>query len=101
MEIQDWVSIATLVVALSGFYAALRREFRSEMSGLRSELKSDISGLRTELKVDLAELRTELKSDLAELRTELKTDFARLDDRVYALASGLQPTLEARRHEGG
>jgi hypothetical protein len=93
MEIQDWVSIATLLVMLTGFYAAIRRE----LGGLRAELKADVAELRTELKIDIAELRTDLKTDIGRLDDRVE----RLDDRVYALAVGLKPELEARRGESG
>ena len=79
MEIQTWVSLITIVAAMAGFFAATRREIRSEIGGLRAELKAD----------------------MAEMRSDLTADIRRLDDRVYALAAGLQPTIEARRHESG
>ena len=75
---------------MAGFHAAMRREVKTEIGALRTELKDDFAGLRTEL-----------KGDIAGLRTELKGDIERLDDRVYALAAGLQPIIESRRHDTG
>ena len=82
MEIQTWVSLVTIVAAMAGFYAATRREIRTEINGLRTELKGDVA---------------ELKADI----TNLDDRVGKLDDRVYALAVGLRPTIEARRHESG
>ena len=64
MEIQTWVSIVTIVAAMAGFHAAMRREVKTEIGALRTELKDDFAGLRTELKGDIAGLRTELKGDI-------------------------------------
>lgn len=101
MSLDTWVSLAALAAGLAGMYAALRREFRTEMSGLRTELKGDIGELRTELKGDIGELRTELKQDLRDLRSELRADFksdlSRLDDRIYALAGAMRPPWEQKR----
>ncbi len=72
MPLETWVSIGTLLgvgLSLAGLMLATTRS------------------LRTELKGDIAELRTELKSDVAELRTVVD----RLDERVYALATGQAP----------
>ncbi|WP_182379569.1 hypothetical protein [Nocardioides sp. WS12] len=67
-DLDTWISLAVLVTALTGFYVALRRELHAEISGLRGEM--------------------------ADLRVDLKADINRLDDRVYALASGMRPHLE-------
>ena len=81
MEIQDWASIATLVIVLSGFYAGLRREINGARDSVRAELKDDIG--RVEERI-----------------ARLDDRIVRLDDRVYALAVGLKPELEARGDNG-
>ena len=83
MPLETWVSIGTLLgvgLSLAGLMLATTRS-------LRTELKGDLSELRTEVKGDIAELRTEVKGDIAELRTVVD----RLDERVYALATGQAP----------
>ena len=86
LSLETWVSVAGLLTVLVALSAQART--------FRTELKRDIAELRTELKGDIAELRREVKSDITELRTELKGDIERVDDRVYALASGLKPDIE-------
>ena len=78
MEIQTWVSLVTIVAAMAGLYAALRRELRGEIG----ELRTDLTNTRTELKADIARVEDRVSS---------------LDDRVYALAVGLRPTIEKRQ----
>ncbi|KRA31193.1 MULTISPECIES: hypothetical protein [unclassified Nocardioides] len=79
----------------------LRTEVRDEMGGLRTEVRDEMGGLRTELRDEMGGLRTELRDEMgglrgemAVLRVELKADINRLDERVYALASGMRPLLE-------
>jgi hypothetical protein len=97
-----WVQVATLLVALTGFYAALQRqigtlrtEVKGDIAGLRTELKSDMADLRTELKSDMAELRTELKSDMGELRTELKSDMGELRTELKSDMADLRTELKS------
>ena len=71
MTLDTWVSLAVILTAFAGSYAALTRQ--------------------------LANLRTELKADITDLHADLKADINRLDDRVYSLAAGLRPQIEAAR----
>lgn len=94
MPLETWVSIGTLLgvgLSLAGLMFATTRSLRTELKGdiseSRTDLKGDLSELRTEVKGDIAELRTEVKGDIAELRTVVD----RLDERVYALATGQAP----------
>ena len=89
MPIETWTSLAVILTAMAGLYAALRRDTTS----LRTELKTDISELRTELKTDIGELRTELKTDIADARTELRVNVQRLDTRL--------DTMDGRTHDLG
>jgi phage host-nuclease inhibitor protein Gam len=111
VSLETWVSIGALLTVGLTLYATIRKTgrdvrselkddiaaVRTELAATRTELKADIAvvrtelaGTRTELKADIAVVRTEL----AATRTELKADIGRLDDRVYALAAGLRPTLD-------
>lgn len=65
LSLDTWISLVVLVSALSGFYVALRREMHGLEASLRTEFRSEISRLENHL--------------------------IRLDDRVYALASGGRP----------
>jgi septal ring factor EnvC (AmiA/AmiB activator) len=122
VSLETWVSIGALLTVGLTLYATIRktgRDVRSELkddiaavrtdlAATRTELKADIAAVRTELKADIAAVRTELaatrtelkadiavvRTELAATRTELKADVGRLDDRVYALAAGLRPTLD-------
>jgi hypothetical protein len=68
-----------LVTGLATLYGALRREIRSVEQ--RSEARADV-----------------LDAKIDALHFELRTDIGRLDDRVYALATGLRPTLDQGHH---
>ena len=75
MEMSTLAEMATTVGAFGALYGALRREIRAvdtRLSGVEMRLDAKIDGQRSELKADIA----------------------RLDDRIYALASGLRPLLE-------
>ncbi|MFZ2963826.1 MAG: hypothetical protein WA006_03985 [Rhodoglobus sp.] len=96
MTTVDWALVgnAANLIALIGGLIGVVVIITRAINSTRLELDGKIERLRTELKSDGAELRTELKSDIAELRTELEHDIAKLDDRVYALAARIAPTLE-------
>jgi hypothetical protein len=104
VSLETWVSIGALLTVGLTLYATIRktgRDVRSELKDDIAAVRTDLAATRTELKADIAAVRTELKADiavvrteLAATRTELKADVGRLDDRVYALAAGLRPTLD-------
>lgn len=81
MSLDTWISLAVLVTALSGFYVALRRELRAEINGLRSEVGS---------------ARAELRAEIREEGARLEGLILRLDDRIYALAAGVQPVPDGQ-----
>lgn len=45
LSLDTWISLVVLVTALSGFYVALRREFRSEVARLEAHLGGQIMRL--------------------------------------------------------
>jgi hypothetical protein len=71
---ETWATIGTLLAALVGLYVALRAEIHREIG-------------RVETRIDSVDLRLD--------RIEIGVE--RLDDRVYALAAGLRPQVEAAR----
>jgi septal ring factor EnvC (AmiA/AmiB activator) len=111
VSLETWVSIGALLTVGLTLYATIRktgRDVRSELKDDIAAVRTDLAATRTELKADIAAVRTELaatrtelkadiavvRTELAATRTELKADIGRLDDRVYALAAGLRPTLD-------
>jgi septal ring factor EnvC (AmiA/AmiB activator) len=111
VSLETWVSIGALLTVGLTLYATIRktgRDVRSELKDDIAAVRTDLAATRTELKADIAAVRTELaatrtelkadiavvRTELAATRTELKADVGRLDDRVYALAAGLRPTLD-------
>ncbi len=73
---ETWVSIGTLLTVAVALYGALKAD-----------------GNRLEKKVDALDEKVEKKIDALGARLDERTD--RLDDRVFALAVGLKPYLEA------
>ena len=84
MDVDTWVSLAVLMTALAGFYAAMRRD----MGSLRNELKSDIDTLRTEMKEQTSAINTRID--------RIDDRITTLDDRIYGLAVGLKPIIDER-----
>jgi hypothetical protein len=85
-------TLVGILIALSGFALFFDRKIEGLGRDLRGEFGSDITGLRTELKTDIAAL--DHKIDRLGARID------RVDDRVFALASGMKPLIkQAGRHE--
>lgn len=82
MPVETWATIGTLVSALIALYLAMRTEIRSV------ELR--LSG-----RIDAVEDKLTERIDALEHKLTERID--RLDDRVYALAAGLKPQVEAAR----
>lgn len=77
---------------LRGDFKDLRVEFkdvRGEFNDLRVEFK-DLRGEIKDLRVEFNGLRGEFN----DLRKEMKVDLQRLDDKIFALATGLRPLIE-------
>ena len=68
MELESLLSLVVLVTTIVGSHALLRKEFKADLT-------SEIDSVRAELGIVQADIR-------------------RLDDRVYALASGMKPLIE-------
>lgn len=93
MTLDTWVSFATLLAALSGFYWALRRDFDRRFAEVDRRF-DQVDNRFTQVDDRISRLEKRVDDGFSELRTEIKADIHRLDDRVYALAAGLKPTLE-------
>lgn len=82
----EWVGIATVVAALAGMYRALTHEFRTE-------LRREIGGVRDDLR------RVDARID--DLDSRLTARIETLDHRVFDLAAGLRPHIEAAQSGTG
>lgn len=71
MSVETWATIGTLLSALVALYLAMRAEMRS--------------------------LEQQLSDRIDAVEHKLTERIDRLDDRVYALAAGLKPQVEAAR----
>jgi len=75
----DIGTLATIVSMLSGFAA------------LATFVRHDSKQLQREMRDAIRDARLEAREDAQALRDELKVELRHLDDRVYALAAGLNP----------
>lgn len=108
MDLQTWVSIASLLAVGLALWGGLTRQLgglAARLDGTRVELKADIGALsarlddtRAELKGDIAGLRTELKGDIGRLDARMEQGFGRvesrlngLDQRAFELSTRLPP----------
>jgi len=71
LPVETWATIGTLLSALVALYVAMRAEMRS--------------------------MEQRLSERIDTLEHKLTERIDRLDDRVYALAAGLKPQVEAAR----
>ncbi len=93
----EWVGIATVVAALAGMYRALTHEFRTE-------LRREIGGVRDDLRrVDarIDDLDSRLTARIEALDSRLTARIETLDHRVFDLAAGLRPHIEAAQSGTG
>lgn len=92
----DWVLVGNVanLVALVGGLTGVVLIITRALTTMRLELETKIDRSGTELRTEIAQSRSESKADTAELRAALTGDIAKLDDRVYALAARIAPTLD-------